>query len=208
MRRLFAALLLASTSALAQAPVTYQEKERPSRLLDLTVLAGGGVEGFTGSMASELEPGFAWGATVGIFPFSYLGAELAYTGAVHEFDLKTNISGGAGGGADVVRNGGHAALNVGLTDQPVQPYALAGIGFESYEVLNPILGFQDDTVGYVPLGGGVRYRWKSFTADARFSFNVLFSNAFALEVAQGVVLAQDARNGTRWDGAVRMGATF
>ncbi|MET0406049.1 MAG: hypothetical protein ABW123_26770, partial [Cystobacter sp.] len=141
----------------------------------LTVLLGAGVEGYTGGLAPEVRPGAAVGVTAAIKPTRVLGIELAYSGAAN------NLKADAGGsGPDIIRNGGQAALTLGLSATPVQPYVLGGIGLNRYNVRNgEALGFRDDTNTNVPVGAGLRTHIGSFTADARINYNFLLDNDFA-----------------------------
>lgn len=175
----------------------------PSSLRDLSVLVGGGFEGFTGGLGDSLQVGPSWGATVSVKPSVRIGAELAYTGATHEFDLATGGDGGSGSGADVVRNGGHVAGSLGLLRTAMQPYVLAGIGINRFDVRNPVSGFSDSTSGYVPLAGGLRYTKGLFTADARMGVNVQFADELGINPA-----TQEELNGTYYDGMIRVGARF
>ncbi len=146
----------------------------------LYVLLGGGTEGYTGSLSSSLNPGFAYGATVGVKPTKILGVELNFNGGLTDVDTPT--AGGASSGADIVRNGGQAALTVGLTQTRLQPYVLGGVGIQNYNVrgASPLFGFQDDTSGYVPAGAGLRYNiGRLLTADARVAYNIPFAQDFA-----------------------------
>src|SRR4051794_33949965 len=91
----------------------------------LTVRAGGGVEGYTGTYNTLTDVGGAWGVTADWKPMGLLGFELAYTGAANDVDSR--ITGSAEGltpGADIIRNGGHAAITLGLPTM-IEPYALA-----------------------------------------------------------------------------------
>ena len=144
------------------------------------ILLGGGTEGYTGQLAPELNPGFAYGATVGFKPTRGLGVELGYSGGLSDIDIFG--PGGAADGADIIRNGGQAAVTLGLTPTRLQPYLLGGIGIEYHNVrgLAPLAGFTDDTSGYVPAGVGLRYNMgKLLTADARVSYNMPFDQDFA-----------------------------
>jgi hypothetical protein len=146
----------------------------------LYVLLGGGTEGYTGSNASDLNPGFAFGATVGIKPSKLLGFELGYSGAFNDID--TAGPGGAADGGDIMRQGGQAAVTLGLTKTKLQPYVLGGIGIQNYNVkgASPVFGYVDDTSGYVPAGVGLRYNiGKLITADARVDYNIPFAQEFA-----------------------------
>lgn len=143
-------------------------------------LIGGGVEGFTGKLAPNVNPGVTYGAELGFKPFSGLGLELGYNGGLHDLDVGP---GGTRSGADVVRNAGQAAVIVDVPLGRIQPYALGGIGVNNYNVRTPAFasnGFRDDTSGYVPTGVGLRFNLsRTITADARATYNIPFSENFA-----------------------------
>lgn len=147
----------------------------------LYALVGGGAEGYTGQLAPAVNPGFSYGATLGFRPSGFLGVEVGYNGGLSDID--PGGDGGIGDGPDVVRNGGQAVVVGSFTDTRLQPYALTGIGIDNFNVRDDIrggiLGFSDDTSGYVPAGIGVRYQvGKLITADARANYNILFDQDF------------------------------
>jgi len=186
------------------------EKRETADTRGLTVMLGGGVEGYTGDFAPGINPGPAWGVTAALKPSKVLGIELGYSGAVNEID---NVGAGEGvaNGADIIRNGGHAALTLGLTSTGFQPYLMGGIGINKYDVrgAGTSAGYSSDVSGSVPLGGGVRTHIGNFTADARFGYNVLFDNDLA--AVQGTELAgQDTTLGAggRYTGVLSIGTTF
>ncbi|WP_211193997.1 hypothetical protein [Pyxidicoccus fallax] len=144
-------------------------------------LIGGGAEGHTGQLAPAVNPGFSYGATVGVKPNPFLGLEVGYTGGVSDLDPG---DGGISGGADLVRNGGQAVIVGHFTDTKMQPYVMTGIGIDNYNIrsdrLGDPLGYDDDTSGFVPAGLGLRYQVGSLiTADARVNYNFLFGQDFA-----------------------------
>lgn len=182
-----------------------QEKKKGEHLRGVGVTIGGGVEGYTGSLASNVDPGAAAGVTVALRPSSVLGFEVGYSGALNEIDRRFGAGGaGTGGsGPDIVRNGGNAALTLGLAATPVQPYVLGGIGVSRYNIRNGgALGFRDDTVGNVPVGVGLRTQIGAFTADLRGDYNFLFSNDFAPPE-----VTTNAGSG-RYQGTLNIGGTF
>jgi len=61
--------------------VRYKYDRDENAISGITFLAGGGVEGYTGSLAPRIGPGASWGVTVGLQPLKVLGVELGYTGA-------------------------------------------------------------------------------------------------------------------------------
>jgi hypothetical protein len=144
------------------------------------VLLGGGAEGHTGANASDLKAGPAYGATFGFKPNKLLGFELGYNGGLNDID--TAVAEGTANGADIVRNGGQAAVTLGFTATRLQPYVMGGVGIQYYNVrgASPVFGYTDDTSGYVPAGVGLRYNIGSLiTADARVDYNVPFEQEFA-----------------------------
>ncbi|MGE6759222.1 outer membrane beta-barrel protein [Corallococcus interemptor] len=176
----------------------------------LTFLVGGGVEGYTNGLRDQIDPGLAYGVTVAIKPTNVLGIELGYTGAISDFNdgrlLTTDTS-----GPDIVRNGAQAAVTLGLSATPLQPYVMGGVGLSRYNVRALAPGFQDDTVGNIPVGAGLRLHIGSFTADARVNYNFLFDQEFALTVPPSDVnLGSDETfsSGGRYVGTINLGATF
>ncbi len=186
----------------AFAPVVIEdedEEDTRSDMRGLTVTLGGGVEGYTGDLAPEINPGPAYGVTAAIKPSRVLGIELGYSGAVNNLD---NGVLGADSGPDLVRNGGHAAVTLGLSATPVQPYLLGGIGFSDINFRgNAAAGFEDDMVGSVPVGAGLRTYVGDFSLDLRGNYNFLFDQEFA-DVDTGF-----SETG-RYSGTLNIGGTF
>ena len=180
---------------------TYMPAQETGSDKGLYVLLGGGTEGYTGDLAPDLNAGFAYGATVGFKPTRGLGLELGYNGGLTDID--TFGPGGAADGADIIRNGGQAAITVGLVPTRLQPYLMGGIGIENHNVrgLSPLAGYQDDTSGYVPAGVGLRYNIGTLlTADARVSYNIPFDQDFA-------PISNDIWNG-RYQALLQLGGTY
>jgi hypothetical protein len=183
------------------------EKKEKSDMRGLTVMLGGGVEGYTGDFAPRISPGPSWGVTAALKPSKVLGIELGYSGAVNELRRFE-----AAEGADLVRNGGQAVATVGLTATPVQPYLLGGIGINKYDVRGnaPSAGFRSDVSGNIPLGGGLRTHIGNFTADARFGYNVLFDNDLVAVGGGTNIGGTDTTLGAggRYSGMLQVGSTF
>jgi hypothetical protein len=177
-----------------------EKKESKADMRGLTLTVGGGVEGYSGALAPDINPGPAYGVQADIKPSKVLGLELGYSGAVNNLDA--SIGGGASSGPDLVRNGGQAALTFGLAATPVQPYVLGGIGFSDYNFRGSAAAFRDDTVGNVPVGAGLRTHIGDFTADLRANYNFLFDQDFAPAVDTGF-----SENG-RYSGTLNIGGTF
>lgn len=179
------------------------KKESKANMRGLTVTVGGGVEGYTGALAPNINPGPGYGVQADIKPSKVLGVELGYSGAVNELDSHLTPFGGANG-PDLVRNGGQAAVTVGLTAAPLQPYVMGGIGFSDYNFRGSetaLAGFSDDTVGNMPVGVGLRTHIGSFTADLRANYNFLFDQDF-------VNIDTDWNANGRYSGTLNIGGTF
>lgn len=164
-----------------QEPLVVTDDDDDDYLADMRgmVTVGAGLEGYTGSLGSQINPGFAWGVTAAFKPLPVLGLELGYSGAVHELGSNAFSAGGLdASGSDFIRNGGRAVLTLGMGRTPVQPYVLGGIGIDWYNNRSTGTQFTDDVAGVVPLGGGIRGHIGHFTADARLAYNVLFSDEF------------------------------
>lgn len=173
------------------------EGQKKGDMRGLTLLVGAGVEGYTGGLAPEVNPGAAVGVTAAIKPTKVLGIELGYSGAVN--NLATAVG---GSGPDIIRNGGQAALTLGLTASPIQPYVMGGFGLSYYNVRHgEELGFHSDTNRTIPVGVGLRTHIKDFTADARVNYNVLLDNGFAGDVTSNLWTG-------RYTGTLNLGGTF
>lgn len=192
----------------AFSPITEDEDvdvdvREDANMRGLTLMVGGGVEGYTGALAPNINPGPAYGVTAAIKPSKVLGIELGYSGAVNNLDSPLAADLG-GNGPDLVRNGGQAALTFGLGAAPVQPYVLGGIGFSDYNFRNTgaaAAGFADDMVGNVPVGAGLRTHIGSFTADLRANYNFLFDEDF-------VGIDTGLNENGRYSGTLNIGGTF
>jgi hypothetical protein len=159
-------------------PLEVEKKKSKNDKKGLTLLIGGGVEGYTGALAPQIAPGPSANVMASIKPTSVLGIEVGYSGALN--NIKDAGSAGASSGPDLVRNGGQAALTLAITPTAVQPYLLGGIGISNYHFRGgEALGYSDDTVGNVPAGVGVRGHFGHFTADLRGYYNFLFDKQFA-----------------------------
>jgi hypothetical protein len=179
------------------------EKKSKNDKKGLTLLIGGGVEGYTGALAPQIAPGPAANVTASIKPTSVLGIEVGYSGALN--NIKDAGAAGADSGPDLVRNGGQAALTLAVTPTAVQPYLLGGIGISNYHFRGgESLGYSDDTVGNVPAGVGVRGHFGHFTADLRGYYNFLFDKQFAPDIESG----GNPSGGGSYTTTLNVGGTF
>ncbi len=153
-----------------------------SKLREVSVSAGAGVEGYTRDLAPRIDPGVTYGVAVGILPPPLLGLldvglEAGFSGAVNGLD--TSEPRASADGVELVRHGAYAAASVGLLRSAVRPYVMGGLGLSAYNIRGAVRGFGDQLVGNVPLGAGVRASYRGFTADARLNYNVLFDQRYA-----------------------------
>ncbi len=182
------------------------EAKKEADMRGLTVTLGGGVEGYTQALAPAISPGPSVAVSANIRPSKVLGLELGYSGAVNEIKQEDNVD-----GADLVRNGGQAAVTLGLNAAAVQPYVLGGIGVSRYNVRDEgSARFRDDTVGSVPVGAGLRTHIGDFTADARLGYNFLFDQQFARNVPASDVSTDDVQfsKSGRYNATLNFGLTF
>jgi len=179
-------------------PVSEPAKSK-SNMRGLTIMVGGGLEGYSGALAPNIDVGPSYGVMADIRPSRVLGIELAYSGAVNNLD--PGVLGSNADGPDLVRNGGQAAVTLGLTATPVQPYVLGGVGLSDYNFRGTFAEFRDDTVGNVPVGAGLRTHIGSFTADLRADYNFLFDQDFAPGI-------DDFNENGRYSGTLNIGGTF
>jgi len=187
--------------------VRYKYDSDENAISGITFLAGGGVEGYSGSLAPRIGPGASWGVTLGLRPLKVLGLELGYTGAAN--DLRDSNLYPGGQGPDIVRHGGQAVLTLGLPTA-IQPYILGGVGVSHYSVRSGIqaAGFHNDTSGLIPVGAGIRAHIFHFTVDARFVYNVLFSQGFADRANPQSVVGIKSVDAGSWRTLLQIGSTF
>jgi hypothetical protein len=191
------------------APPSQSQDEVERELRGVSVTAGAGVEGYTGSLAPRVGVGPAWNVIIGFHPSSVLGLELAYEGAVNSvkygnFGLTTL------GGADIVRNGGHAAVTFAFGPWRVQPFILAGVGFNHYSVSDNAqnVGFSATTAGYIPFGGGIRGQVEGVVIDLRGSWELPFSDNLFPGGTGKDTLGLSTGNYGRWRATLNIGGAF
>ena len=100
--------------------VERSESERRDWVHGISVMVGGGVEGWTGSLASRIRSGPAWDVLVGFRPTSVFGLELAYSGSVNEVKYVNLGLPTPSDGADIVRIQDHAPFSGVVVLHPLQ----------------------------------------------------------------------------------------
>jgi hypothetical protein len=185
-----------------------------SRLRELSVTAGAGVEGYTLNLAPRIDPGVTYGVTLGVLPPPWLGVldvglEAGFSGAVNGLDARHPQA--SADGVELVRHGVHAAVTVRLFHSVVRPYVMGGLGLSVYNIRGTVRGFGDDLVGNVPLGAGVRASYRSFIADARLNYTVLFDQRYATGAPVsnvGEPAALTIGKAGRYSGTLNLGVTW
>jgi len=176
----------------------------------VSVLLGGGVEAYTGSLSSRLALGPAWNFILGFHPSSVFGLELAYHGSLQS--LRTTGDGGSAnsGRADIIRHAGQANVTFAFGAWQVQPFVLAGIGIDHYSVSDDAraAGFSEGTGGYIPVGGGIRFRAGGATIDLRGSWELPFSDPLAPGGTGQNTLGLNTGNYRRWNATLNIGGNF
>jgi hypothetical protein len=202
--------LLSAGAANAQAARSPADKWADMR--GVTVMAGGGVEGFTGSLAPRIRMGPSWAGVIVFKPTSVLGIELGYQGSYQTFNPARLVGYDPALGAGLQRHGGHAALSLGITATRVQPYLHAGVGIARYLVSSGAVagGYLSMTNGFIPVGVGLRtYFPRGFTLDLRATYNFDFGRSFSPNVAEVEGLGLNAVGSSgRWQGLLYAGYTF
>lgn len=162
-----------------------QTQQAPGSVLQqhpFTLAVMGGVEGYSGPLAGEINPGATYGLALGVEPLQFLGFELGYSGGVANLHNTSGV-----GGPDLIRNGGYLIATPGLTawldgsgSASIKPYLLGGVGLDGYTAQNnaPGQGFTNQVDGNVPFGAGIELRAAQFVANARFNYNWEFGNQF------------------------------
>lgn len=184
-------------------PSAREHRRMNPDLKGVTVQVGGGVEGYTGQYGADINPGPGWNALADIKPWKAAGIELNYSGAANDVDHGlAGSSQGAVNGADIVRNGGQAAVIL-QTPTAIAPYVLGGVGFDHYNYrgVNGQFGFRDNTNGNIPVALGVRATAGHLNADLRAAYNYLWSDNFS-PVTNNVVTTG------RYAGTLQVGGSF
>lgn len=144
--------------------------------IGITATLGGGVEHFVEQTPRNFaDVGGSWNLRVAALSRFLLSPELAYVGSAQNMDAA-----GLDPSAYLLSNGGEANLRLNLLTGMVQPYVFGGIGFRHYSIQSTdtnLTALRDsDTIGVVPVGGGVMFRIEQFVVDARGTFRFAFED--------------------------------
>jgi hypothetical protein len=183
-------------------------EEEKSANQGLSVALQGGVAGFTSTLAPRIEPGGGWGLLVAAQPTPIVGLELSYLGASNYIDDPL-----AGGSSRLIRTAGQADVKFSLLPRAVEPYLFGGIGLNRATIRNnnsttASAGYQPDTFGSVPVGGGINFHAGRLLVGARGTYDWLFSQSFAPRSSDGKLGITGAPFGDIWRAELNLGGTF
>ena len=177
---------------------------RPVSGVGMTLFAGGGVTDFLERSArSETRTGGAWTARLTVGTRSIVGFDASYVGGANA------ITGLGTGNATLIRNGFEGALRLNAPllarDTLLEPYVLAGIGWNSYRVTslsaaNASLSASSDNTLSVPLAVGFTVGVRGFMADLRFTLRPTYD--------QSVFTGETSSALSNWDLGAMLGYEF
>jgi hypothetical protein len=160
-------------------PATTSDKEgyRPPSRIGISLLAGGGVQDFTGSRIRDMTgtAGF-WDVRAGVGTRSVVGLEAAYVGAAQSISAL-----GLENDAKLVANGVEGDVHVhaplGYRSTLLEPYAFGGVGWQRYTITSTPVATasltDNDDVVTVPMGAGFAAGYGGFLADLRFTYRLI-----------------------------------
>lgn len=138
---------------------------------------GGGVVGMLNGETNDfIEVGGGWDVRLHFATRFFISGELAYIGELHPTEAI-----GLDPDALLLGNGIEANVRVNVLSGMVQPFFFVGIGYRHYDLVNAdfntsAIVSDNDDVGHVPFGAGVKVRVTYFYADARFTFRPTWSS--------------------------------
>ena len=175
----------------------------PTSGVGMALFAGGGVTDFTGAgTREETKVGGAWTARLVVGTRRVVGFDGSYVGGAN------TISGLGSGTATLVRNGLEGALRVNaplhVVDTLLEPYALAGVGWNSYRIGNGAQNasfsqLRDNTLT-VPLAVGFTVGYRGFMADARRTVRPTYDQSILAQQGGGAL--------SNWDVGAMLGYEF
>jgi hypothetical protein len=175
--------------------------DRPDHIstdIGVAVVGGGGVTMLTTNEGQEVaDLGAAWEVRGTAFTRFFAGVELAYVGAGRPI---ASTATGVPEDAYVLTNGGEAALRLSAPlswgakkHWLVAPYAVGGINFSLYEVMNgdpqagaSSLAEDSSTAFALPLGGGVAFGYRGLFLDARVAYRMLLEDSLFPQDVNGL----------------------
>jgi hypothetical protein len=166
----------AATRASADEAMPRQARDAPTLVTPdgATLSVGAGVFDYAdGDMRDFTDIAGAWSVRGVYGTRSMLAVEAGYTGTAQQVDAI-----GLDSRADMLTTGLHVAARYNFLRDALQPYAIAGVGWRHYALINDDFNTSsvadNDDVFEIPLGGGVAYRYRGLMLDARGVFRPAF----------------------------------
>jgi hypothetical protein len=176
----------------------------PQSRMGLALLVGGGVTDFTdGSTRSETGTGGSWTARLAVATRRIIGFDASYVGGAN------TLHGLGAGNATLVRNGLEGALRINAPlysyDTLFEPYALAGVGWNTYRLANYNAGTSSVSAGSdntvtIPLGVGFALGYRGFMADVRYTLRPTYDQSVFVNQTSGAL--------SNWDLGGMLGYEF
>jgi hypothetical protein len=171
-RHLITLCLLASGLLVADAASAQQEDSQAGLLTPqgMGLSIGGAFSDFVQTGVRDFTtPGGGIEARYVFGTRSYIAGEAAYIGTLNGLNPL-----GVDDNALLMSNGVEGAVRVNFLTGEWQPYALAGLGWKHYNVVNTDTNTSDvrdeDDAMTIPVGLGIAYRYRNLFADLRGMF--------------------------------------
>jgi hypothetical protein len=176
--------------------------------IGVSVQGGGGFNDFTGGASRDATNlGGSWDIRVVVGTRRLLALEGAYVGTSRSLST-TSV---AANSMDLISNGfeGALRLNAPLVERGVliEPFIFGGAGWAHYFFSNAINGgvavSNADSVGTIPMGGGLAVAYRGFLAEARFTYRSVYDDNQLVLGNAGRPLGLD-----NWNAGVMIGFEF
>jgi hypothetical protein len=146
--------------------------------IGIAIQGGGGVTDFTGSgERNATNIGGSWDIRAVFGTRQIVAVEGAYVGSAHSISTPSATANTAtlyGNGVE-----GDLRLNAPLLEREVliEPFAFVGAGWAHYYFTNGyVVGANADSVGTIPMGGGLAIAYRGFLAEARFTYRSVYDD--------------------------------
>jgi hypothetical protein len=148
--------------------------------IGVSIQGGGGVNDFTGSNSRGVTNlGASWDIRAVLGTRRILALEGAYVGTSRS--LSTGSF--AANNMNLISNGFEGALRLNAPflerEVLVEPFAFVGAGWSHYyfsNIVNGLASASADSVGTIPMGGGLAIGYRGFFAEARFTYRSVYDD--------------------------------
>jgi hypothetical protein len=174
--------------------------------MGVSIQGGGGVNDFTGSSSRGVTNlGASWDIRAVLGTRRILALEGAYIGSSRSLSTASF----AANNMNLISNGFEGALRLNAPflerEVLVEPFAFVGAGWSHYyfsNVNNGLVLSNTDSVGTIPMGGGLAVGYRGFLAEARFTYRSVYDD-------DQIVVANAGRLGLdNWNAGLMIGFEF